>query len=111
MSETETSLSSLAANRSEEHKSELQSPCNLVCRLLLDKKKNKKFPASADQPQAFALVQQGGSVQQAPTYQDGNPVADQASCPIAGGYFFFFLPNPNYSSTPSVIAPSSGAVA
>src|SRR5256885_8489922 len=28
-------------NRSEEHTSELQSPCNLVCRLLLEKKKNK----------------------------------------------------------------------
>src|SRR2546426_6822575 len=28
------------ADRSEEHTSELQSPCNLVCRLLLEKKKN-----------------------------------------------------------------------
>src|SRR2546426_2812975 len=28
--------------RSEEHTSELQSPCNLVCRLLLEKKKKKK---------------------------------------------------------------------
>src|SRR5256885_16809389 len=28
------------AQRSEEHTSELQSPCNLVCRLLLEKKKN-----------------------------------------------------------------------
>src|SRR5256885_11376013 len=28
--------------RSEEHTSELQSPCNLVCRLLLEKKKNNK---------------------------------------------------------------------
>src|SRR5256885_9110939 len=28
------------AVRSEEHTSELQSPCNLVCRLLLEKKKN-----------------------------------------------------------------------
>src|SRR5256885_4913523 len=28
-----------AAVRSEEHTSELQSPCNLVCRLLLEKKK------------------------------------------------------------------------
>src|SRR6266446_7166295 len=27
------------AGRSEEHTSELQSPCNLVCRLLLEKKK------------------------------------------------------------------------
>src|SRR5256885_7737387 len=30
---------SLAGARSEEHTSELQSPCNLVCRLLLEKKK------------------------------------------------------------------------
>src|SRR2546426_8805880 len=29
--------------RSEEHTSELQSPCNLVCRLLLEKKKNHPF--------------------------------------------------------------------
>src|SRR6266446_9922078 len=28
--------------RSEEHTSELQSPCNLVCRLLLEKKKEKR---------------------------------------------------------------------
>src|SRR5256885_5626276 len=28
-----------ALGRSEEHTSELQSPCNLVCRLLLEKKK------------------------------------------------------------------------
>src|SRR5256885_12510393 len=28
------------APRSEEHTSELQSPCNLVCRLLLEKKKH-----------------------------------------------------------------------
>src|SRR2546426_8943812 len=30
----------VALFRSEEHTSELQSPCNLVCRLLLEKKKN-----------------------------------------------------------------------
>src|SRR2546426_7225060 len=29
--------------RSEEHTSELQSPCNLVCRLLLEKKKKKSI--------------------------------------------------------------------
>src|SRR5688500_20401428 len=33
--------------RSEEHTSELQSPCNLVCRLLLEKKKNKKKKTKA----------------------------------------------------------------
>src|SRR2546426_11371971 len=39
----ETAIQQLADwyRRSEEHTSELQSPCNLVCRLLLEKKKNK----------------------------------------------------------------------
>src|SRR5256885_9598824 len=32
---------SLSHSRSEEHTSELQSPCNLVCRLLLEKKNTK----------------------------------------------------------------------
>src|SRR5688500_19951581 len=32
----------LVRGRSEEHTSELQSPCNLVCRLLLEKKKEVK---------------------------------------------------------------------
>src|SRR5256885_12499468 len=32
------------AGRSEEHTSELQSPCNLVCRLLLEKKKRIHSP-------------------------------------------------------------------
>src|SRR3989454_4859978 len=36
------------ARRSEEHTSELQSPCNLVCRLLLEKKKNKKRALAHD---------------------------------------------------------------
>src|SRR5256885_3511849 len=31
-----------AERRSEEHTSELQSPCNLVCRLLLEKKKKDR---------------------------------------------------------------------
>src|SRR2546426_7666446 len=40
--------------RSEEHTSELQSPCNLVCRLLLEKKKDQAdtavFVDSDEQP-------------------------------------------------------------
>src|SRR2546426_20765 len=39
----ETRVSKSTVDRSEEHTSELQSPCNLVCRLLLEKKKNKKI--------------------------------------------------------------------
>src|SRR5256885_7421613 len=34
--------------RSEEHTSELQSPCNLVCRLLLEKKKKIDSPHHTD---------------------------------------------------------------
>src|SRR5256885_12938305 len=33
-------ISNMPIARSEEHTSELQSPCNLVCRLLLENKKN-----------------------------------------------------------------------
>src|SRR5205807_5241062 len=35
-------VAAVHARRSEEHTSELQSPCNLVCRLLLEKKKKKQ---------------------------------------------------------------------
>src|SRR2546426_4450121 len=35
--------------RSEEHTSELQSPCNLVCRLLLEKKKNTSVNVPKEQ--------------------------------------------------------------
>ena len=37
--------------RSEEHTSELQSPCNLVCRLLLEKKKKKTNNTQVKQAQ------------------------------------------------------------
>src|SRR5256885_10961818 len=43
----------LLAERSEEHTSELQSPCNLVCRLLLEKKKTS--PAILKQACAAGL--------------------------------------------------------
>src|ERR1039457_4908841 len=48
-------MSSSHLCRSEEHTSELQSPCNLVCRLLLEKKNNKTTtsqtaPATHDVP-------------------------------------------------------------
>src|SRR2546426_7588334 len=38
----------LASVRSEEHTSELQSPCNLVCRLLLEKKKKQNVIISSN---------------------------------------------------------------
>src|SRR5256885_10185089 len=45
-SPTRTESSRRLQPRSEEHTSELQSPCNLVCRLLLEKKKNKRKTSS-----------------------------------------------------------------
>src|SRR2546426_8672160 len=41
--------------RSEEHTSELQSPCNLVCRLLLEKKKNAHILIFGNQRDAIHL--------------------------------------------------------
>src|SRR5256885_4541946 len=40
LAETTGAIEMPLPGRSEEHTSELQSPCNLVCRLLLEKKKN-----------------------------------------------------------------------
>src|SRR5256885_16883213 len=40
IAEAEFAAGAMGLCRSEEHTSELQSPCNLVCRLLLEKKKN-----------------------------------------------------------------------
>src|SRR5256885_8126843 len=41
---------SVMAERSEEHTSELQSPCNLVCRLLLEKKKKSTRRCTSSTP-------------------------------------------------------------
>src|SRR2546426_8937331 len=43
-----------ADERSEEHTSELQSPCNLVCRLLLEKKKITQMPRPIQPARLFA---------------------------------------------------------
>src|SRR2546426_543070 len=42
--------------RSEEHTSELQSPCNLVCRLLLEKKKKNVFKNNPRKPDSRTSV-------------------------------------------------------
>src|SRR5256885_11900924 len=42
-------------NRSEEHTSELQSPCNLVCRLLLEKKKSPNMSVTSCRTSARTL--------------------------------------------------------
>src|SRR5438876_4495269 len=51
-------VAAVAQRRSEEHTSELQSPVHLVCRLLLEKKKNKNtiYPASINSPRTRKSV-------------------------------------------------------
>src|SRR5256885_8789593 len=46
----------LNIDRSEEHTSELQSPCNLVCRLLLEKKKKKYHRTLAQYHTILSLI-------------------------------------------------------
>src|SRR5256885_11119644 len=47
-------LQQVRPGRSEEHTSELQSPCNLVCRLLLEKKKNQEI---SEEFREYATIQ------------------------------------------------------
>src|SRR5256885_2442641 len=79
--------------RSEEHTSELQSPCNLVCRLLLEKKKYKpcRLPASSPKPAGLLASSSALSAAQhpihplitAPTLQLPHaPAAAAASAPL-----------------------------
>src|SRR5256885_3266008 len=46
------------AHRSEEHTSELQSPCNLVCRLLLEKKKKDPPLPAESRAQIYLSIPQ-----------------------------------------------------
>src|SRR5256885_13069062 len=50
------SLDHLFRIRSEEHTSELQSPCNIVCRLLLEKKITTRRPVLTHKMTALTLA-------------------------------------------------------
>src|SRR5256885_2933861 len=56
--------------RSEEHTSELQSPCNLVCRLLLEKKKKSQSRRGGRR------LDRGGDADRAPARPAAQPVPD-----------------------------------
>src|SRR5256885_13014698 len=53
---TADDLKAMLAGRSEEHTSELQSPCNLVCRLLLEKKKRQALKLEIGRPHVCTPV-------------------------------------------------------
>src|SRR2546430_12470995 len=67
-------------NRSEEHTSELQSQSNLVCRLLLEKKKNKPQAASSARPTQPQSVTHNRQRAEAPARAVPDRLADPQSC-------------------------------
>src|ERR1039457_3250183 len=78
-------------HRSEEHTSELQSPCNLVCRLLLEIKKDKSERLTRGTPQFRLLHQATPRARKAVPIR--RPSAGSFAC-LGGRYrlgFFFFL--------------------
>src|SRR6516162_7637734 len=80
----------MIAPRSEEHTSELQSPCNLVCRLLLEKK--KKIIHVSFVPTRH--TRQQGSDRHRPTLDVLGIVESGFDIESAGAmlaFFFFFL--------------------
>src|ERR1022692_842161 len=77
--------------RSEEHTSELQSPCNLVCRLLLEKKKEKGAAISRRGARTLARRAIGGASRaRLPSRYQSRPAA-RLTMPAALRLFLFFF--------------------
>src|ERR1022692_637688 len=77
--------------RSEEHTSELQSPCNLVCRLLLEKKKKifNRLQGALGTNQALDIdPAQGGRFNPMPVFLRPHVAGHMGG---AFGVFFFFF--------------------
>src|ERR1022692_3164952 len=81
-----------AVSRSEEHTSELQSPCNLVCRLLLEKKKKQTEPGSYRGGRARTLTnaRAGSRTPGATAGCPGCLPCVSGNCPVFFFFFFFF---------------------
>src|SRR6202521_555315 len=79
--------------RSEEHTSELQSPQNLVCRLLLEKKK-QQTPEHTPRPQTTVRLLDGSTTHCAPRSSSSNrrtPCAHTNSARRLSVLFFFLM--------------------
>src|ERR1039457_5231332 len=85
-------ISSLSKpSRSEEHTSELQSPCNLVCRLLLEKKYRLCAPQPAVGPGSPRHPLPPAQPAPPPRMLQGLRAAYSRGARIASIFFFFFL--------------------
>src|ERR1022692_1292042 len=74
--------------RSEEHTSELQSPCNLVCRLLLEKKQDRIRGSVGTLPPRPCGRRRAPSSRRASREQTAGPWVSRGASPP--GLFFFF---------------------
>src|ERR1039457_7215889 len=81
-------------HRSEEHTSELQSPCNLVCRLLLEKKKEQTRQGQARRARGTRVTSGAATTTGAASVSSMNPCSRPLHRgPVRLFVFFFFLMN------------------
>src|ERR1022692_3479555 len=81
-------------HRSEEHTSELQSPCNLVCRLLFEKKKKNTTRSNTtrrQQPDRLTHHGQPSQSRPPPVPTRGLPPSASTSSPCSFFFFFFLM--------------------
>src|ERR1022692_3057417 len=85
--------------RSEEHTSELQSPCNLVCRLLLEKKKHDQLVGLSELV-AFVSIEYACLAWRPPGClhycADGNRVTLPIARAVLLLFFFYTQPGPSF---------------
>src|ERR1039457_1160832 len=95
-------LSGEQQSRSEEHTSELQSPCNLVCRLLLEKTYAHAVPAPIRwgvRPAAGAARGQSAAGER-PRCSAPGRVGRRAARGLFSSCFFFFAATPPPNNSP-----------
>src|ERR1039457_6172457 len=78
-------------NRSEEHTSELQSPCNLVCRLLLEKKEHRALSHRALAADTTSDAGEGEGPRAAQAAQQGAGHGPPQGRRGDGEYFGYFF--------------------
>src|ERR1039457_1920622 len=87
-----------SALRSEEHTSELQSPCNLVCRLLLEKKSNARALELRATLSDLGAGAQHRPPARPPDPRRAQPAAARRTVPHPAVFFFLKQPPPPKSS-------------
>src|ERR1039457_4015519 len=88
--------------RSEEHTSELQSPCNLVCRLLLEKKKNTEPAATFKKATIRGARRRQERLCKTRSISYSVTFAISTRCYMLSSFFFFFFFN---DPAPTEISP------